>query len=240
MNKRRRIKCNNIDEAKKKVLELVNKGIPYNDIVQIKFDIGGRIKRFLPGEISKIKNKSSKGELNAPKNEDEIFAEVLTLLDEGLDPLEIIKKKKFPKSIVFDAYNTSNQNNGLVPFPKVFVDLLKDVDRMIFKRKNGSDSDYQFSIKQMDEHLAEMIEAWDLIDKLTMKCLRCDNLSRLVASENIEEVKELLYSNFICKSCYEKNPDPTKEDFEKLKFGGLLGNVRNMSFRPESITTIGQ
>mgnify|MGYP001770808220 CR=1 FL=1 len=75
------MKVNSLEEAKQKVIELVNKGLSYREISKIAFEINGKARRFSIGTISSWVNKKEIGSKDS---------EAFKLFKDGKGPIDAV------------------------------------------------------------------------------------------------------------------------------------------------------
>lgn len=168
--KKKKMKSMTIDEAKKEVLKLVQQGVSFREISQIKFQIGDRIKKFSIGEISKIKN-GVKGRENNSENIDNDTALLFKKFSKGKKPKELVIETRLKPDFVEQAYEKYLKLDNMRIIPAEFLYKVYEWIEMIKEDGCGDlDEDYKYLKDAVDYYLQL---------NFTYPCSRCRKLIRL-------------------------------------------------------------
>lgn len=132
--KKEKIISMTLDEAKNEVLRLVQQGVNFREIAQIKFLIGDRIKKFSIGEISKIKNEAI-GKVDESKNKYQDASFLFMLFDREKHPKDIVIEYKLDPDYVQQVYKKYCEMKNLY----VISQYIKDKIYEIAERISGSE-----------------------------------------------------------------------------------------------------
>ncbi len=123
-----------LNEAKNEVLRLVQQGVNFREITQIKFLIGDRIKKFSIGEISKIK-KDVEEKVYESQNKFHDASFLFMLFDKGKHPKDIVIEYKLDPDYVQQVYKKYCEMKNLY----VISQSIKDKIYEIAKRISGEE-----------------------------------------------------------------------------------------------------
>lgn len=118
------LKFSTLEEAEKKLYEMVKSGTNFREIAKTGFDIAGNIKRFNPSQISKIK---AKFEPKPSENHlDQDKSKVFSLFKKNKKPTDVIIETGLSFEYVKKAYEEFTELEGKMVVPKFWINNLEN------------------------------------------------------------------------------------------------------------------
>ncbi|AJW71035.1 hypothetical protein [Nitrosopumilus adriaticus] len=133
------LKFSTIDEAEKKLYEMIKSGTNFREIAKTGFDISGNIKRYNPSQISKIK---AKFEPKLPENNrDPDKAKVFSLFKKNKKPTDVIIETGLNYEYVKKSYEEYLEFEEKMLVPKYWINNLVNyadgISEQVGKNKLG-------------------------------------------------------------------------------------------------------
>jgi len=144
--------CSSIEEAEKKIYEMILHQTPQNRIAETTFVIKDIKRRFNPATISKIKKKFEQN--NTIVRKDPVTAKLFREFREGFGVVDVQIKTKDELKIIEDTYEKYCKHEGIVLLSKKQFEDLRDLTFDFLDRMTTD------TTKKEDVAIDKIIQTW--------------------------------------------------------------------------------
>jgi hypothetical protein len=126
-----------LDEVEQDVFRRIKRGENYSEIVKTRYEIDGTVKKYNPGQISKIKKKFT-GEVDDSKNKDPNAAILFKLFEDGESLCDIVVKTQLSPDYVQEMFDKFCEMKKMTVLPSVFINSVSEYAKWVKGREvNG-------------------------------------------------------------------------------------------------------